>query len=120
MTNFIHQRIKRIEWAWSGLILFVRTETHAVIHIAAAIIVMGLGFLFSINTLEWIALFFAIGLVIQAEILNSVIEKLLDFIYPGIHPEIKTMKDMAAGAVLWTSIIAIIIGGIVFVPYILR
>jgi diacylglycerol kinase len=48
--------------------------------------------------------------------LNSALEKLSDKVNPEIDPEIKVIKDMAAGAVLWSAFISAVAGLIIFVP----
>jgi len=64
------------------------------------------------------------GLVIGMELINTSIEKLVDLVSPEYHPLAEKVKDIAAGAVLFDSIIAAIIGLIIFVPkiweYLLR
>ena len=51
----------------------------------------------------------AIGLVICLEMINSSIEELADFLTQGPteHEAIKRVKDVAAGAVLFASLIAL-------------
>ena len=61
----------------------------------------------------------AIGLVLVAELLNSALETLADRLHPERHPEIRSMKDMAAGAVLIASITALMIAGIYLVSRLL-
>jgi diacylglycerol kinase len=39
---------------------------------------------------------------------------------PAVHPQIKIVKDTAAGAVLWVSMFSAVIGGIIFLPEIFR
>src|SRR5699024_12485109 len=78
-----------------------------------------IGFIFKLNRFEWMSILIVIGLVIHAELLNTAIEKLLDYTKPEIHPKAKIIKDMAAGAVLIASIIAAIVGIIIFLPKLL-
>lgn len=46
-------------------------------------------------------------------------ERLLDLKHPGTHRDVKFIKDVMAAIVLFASIISIILGLIVFLPYIL-
>ncbi len=66
--------------------------------------------------MEWIAIVFAIGFVFVVEVINTVIENITDFISPDENFSIKKIKDMSAGAVLISAIIAVVIGLIVFLP----
>jgi diacylglycerol kinase len=56
--------------------------------------------------MEWIAIIFAIGIVVVSEMLNTAIEKLTDMVSPEINQKAKVVKDLAAGAVLIASIVA--------------
>ena len=68
---------------------------------------------------EWIAIVFAIAMVLAAEAVNSSIEALADLVSPSYNEAIKRTKDLAAGAVLILAIGAAIVGLIIFVPKIL-
>ena len=94
----------------------MRYEPQALIHVLAALSVIIAGIYFKITSTEWMAVVFAIGIVVVAEMLNTAIEKLTDMVSPGIHPDAKVVKDIAAGAVLMASISALTIGLIVFLP----
>lgn len=83
----------------------------------ATVLVLGLGWLCSVTAYEWMAIILAIGLVVQAEVWNTIFEKTADFIHPDYEPRIKVIKDLAASAVLWCSICAVVIGLIIFFPY---
>jgi len=84
------------------------------------VLVTALGFLLKVSTIEWMMLVLAIVSVWVAEGLNTAIEHLGDSVSPEeYHPLVGKSKDVAAGAVLISSIGAAIIGIIVFVPKIL-
>ncbi len=55
--------------------------------------------------------------VIVLELVNSVVERLLDIISPGIAPHARDIKDIMAGIVLICAIISVLIGAIVIIPY---
>jgi diacylglycerol kinase (ATP) len=61
---------------------------------------------------------FAIGLVLSVEGMNTAIEKIADFIHPDYHQKIGFIKDIAAGAVFFAAVIAIIIGLLIYYPYV--
>lgn len=112
----ITQRIKSFKYAINGLNLLFKEEHNARVHAFVALIVITVGFYFEISALEWIAVLFAIGFVITTEILNTCIENLADFISPERNEKIKVIKDIAAAAVLLSTITAIVIGLIIFLP----
>jgi len=70
--------------------------------------------------LEWAAIILVIGFVLMAELFNSVIEKLIDYLKPEIHPAAKVIKDAAAGGVLIAAITAVIIGALIFIPKLIQ
>ena len=54
-----------------------------------------------------------------AEALNTAFEFLADVASPDFHPLVKHAKDVAAGAVLISAVGSVIIGMLVFGPYVL-
>ena len=109
-------RIKSFAYAFNGLKTFFTTQHNSWIHLSAAILVIILGFIFHVNSYEWCVLIFAIGFVFVAEIFNTAIEFLSDFVSPDQHPQIGKIKDIAAGGVLISAIASAIIGLVIFVP----
>ena len=119
-NNLIIRSLKSFRYAFDGVKTLWREEHNFRIHIFAAVLVLILGFIFHISILEWISIILASGFVIGAEILNTSIENLADFVSPEKHHEIKKIKDLAAAAVLISAIVALIIGTLIFLPYILN
>ena len=58
----------------------------------------------------WGVILLTVGLVLAAELFNAAVEALTDHLHPDRHPEIRVVKDMAAGAVLLASLAAVAIG----------
>ena len=112
----IQARLKSFVYAFEGVMYFIKHEAQALIHLIAIVAVIGAGYWFNISLTEWIAVIFAIGIVVSAEMLNTAIEKLTDMVSPQINEQAKIVKDLAAGAVLIASLTAFIIGIIVFLP----
>lgn len=119
-TKFsVRARLKSFVYAWAGIIRFFKTEHNAQIHLAATAVTIILAAVLKVNKTEAVAVIFAIAFVWVTEMINTAIEKLMDFISLERHPQIKNIKDMAAGAVLVAAIVAVIIGCIVFLPKLL-
>lgn len=76
----------------------------------------GAGFYFQISTMEWIAQCLAIGLVLSIEGLNTAAEEIANFVHPDYHNKIGYIKDVAAGAVFFAAITAIVVGGFIYIP----
>lgn len=115
----IIKRARSFVHAGKGILLFLKTTHNAWIHVLVSLIVLALAWYFSVSSIEWIMLVFAIGFVFVAEAFNTAIEIDIDLTSPEYHPYARDTKDVAAGAVLIASITAIIVGFIVFVPYVL-
>lgn len=115
----LKSRIRSFGYALAGLKVFFRTEHNAWIHLSATIGVIIISFLLNISALEWVGVLFAIGLVLSAEAFNTCFEKLADRLLPYQDETVRQVKDVAAGAVLITAIIAVVIGLIIFLPKII-
>jgi diacylglycerol kinase (ATP) len=73
---------------------------------------MVLGVFLGLRLRELLVLLFTISLVLVAEMFNSAIEATVDLVQPNYHPMAKFAKDIAAGAVLITTIIALVVGAL--------
>lgn len=118
--SFLINRIKSVKYAVNGAIHLLKTEGSIQIQVVIALIMTVIGFFFDLSALEWIVQFLAIGMVITAESLNTAIEKLADFIHPEYHEKIGIIKDISAGASVFAALVAMIIGGIIYLPKILQ
>jgi undecaprenol kinase/diacylglycerol kinase (ATP) len=116
----IRKRIQSFKYAFRGLKTVFEEEHNARIHLLAAVIVIVSGLAFRISVLEWLAITLTVGFVISAEIINSSIENLCDFVSPGKNDLIKKIKDLSAAAVLVSAITSVAIGLIVFLPKIIK
>lgn len=114
--GFFSREAESFACAFRGIAALLKSEVHARIHLAATVAVVALGWWFEITRNEWIAVVLAIGLVLVAEALNTAIEYVADLAHPDEHPEVKKLKDLAAAAVLFASIIALIVGLLIFWP----
>lgn len=117
--GFVKGFAKSLRFSLAGLYQILRSERNARIHLVLAIVALAAGMLMGVSNVELAAIFFAIIIVFFAEIVNTVVEKTLDLIDTNHRPEIKLIKDMAAGAVLVTSIGAFVIGVAIFRDHIL-
>lgn len=114
----MNKRLAAFKYAFRGLFLGLRSEIHLKVHLVFALAVSCLGFYFEISKSEWLIILLCIGIVISAELFNSAIEQLADRITLENDAHIKAAKDLAAGAVLITAIISLVIGLIIFIPHI--
>jgi undecaprenol kinase len=101
------QRLKNaIAGIWYGLTTehSLRLHASALVLLLIALIVLRPGAI-------WTALvLLAAGGVIAAELLNTAVEALSDLVQPEEHPQIRIVKDCAAGAVLIASMTGLCVG----------
>jgi len=110
----IIKRLLSFRYAFRGIFFMIRTQHNAWIHLFASMVVIVAGFWFSISTTEWMMVIISIGLVLAAEAFNTAIELLVDKISPDYDEKAGIIKDVAAGAVLFTAVTAAAVGIIVF------
>lgn len=107
---------RSFRYAAQGILDLFRFENNARIHLFAAIGVIIAGFYFNLSTTEWALVVTQVALVWAAEAFNTALEKLADAVSAEYHPLIKSVKDLAAGAVLIVAISAAIVGTLIFYP----
>jgi undecaprenol kinase len=112
----IRKVLRSFSFAVQGIAIALKKETNLKIHFTVTFIVIILGFLVSLSLTEWLFILFAIGGVISFELLNTAIERGVDLVTKEYHPLAKQAKDIAAGAVLVYTIVAVLVGMIIFVP----
>lgn len=117
-NGFVKGRIKSLKFAIGGAIKLITTEHSIMVQSSLAVIITIAGFYFNITKEEWLFQTVAIGMVLSIEGLNTAVEKIADFIHPDYHKKIGFIKDIAAGAVFFAAITALIIGTIIYYPYI--
>lgn len=114
----IRARLASFKYAFQGLGHVLRAEHNFVVHLAAAIAVIALGAILQISKAEWLIIILCIGLVLITEILNTAIEWLVDMVSPQRNEKAGKIKDIAAASVLMAALVALVVGIVVFVPYI--
>ena len=107
---------KALRYALEGLGYALRTQPNMRFHLFATVLVIVASGVLLRTSFEWAAIFLAIGLVWVAELINTSIEAMVDLLSPEIQERAKVAKDVAAGAVLAATFVAIAVGVVVFVP----
>lgn len=101
--------------ARKGMRLALKSEINIRVHFCVAMIVVALAFILQFSIERMCILLLTIGLVICSEMLNSAIEFSLDAVFKNKYSKLVGMaKDISAGAVMLASIIAVIIGVLLF------
>ncbi|MBM3676922.1 MAG: phosphatase PAP2 family protein [Actinobacteria bacterium] len=117
MSRRVHKTPSLLEsfnFAFEGIIHVLRTQRNMRIHFLVATLVLVAALVFDVSRLELIALLLAIAFVLVAEMINTAVEAAVDVASTSFDPMAKLAKDIAAGAVLISSLTAVGVGYLVF------
>lgn len=102
------------KYAANGIKAAYVNEKNFRIHCAAAVLVAAAGIILGLSLTELAVIFFATGLVLVAELINTAIEKTVDMITKEYSEDAKLIKDISAGFVLIAAVTAALVGVIIF------
>ena len=122
MTKFKQQGFSNtFKNARKGMRLVLKSEINIRVHFCLAMVALALAFLFDFSVERMCILLLTIGFVIVTEMENSAIEYSLDAVFHNRYSRLVGMaKDISAGAVMFASVIAIVIGVLLFGSAILK
>lgn len=109
---------RSVAHAGRGIIFALKNERNFQIEMIATLSVMALMAWLPLSTTENIFLILAITAVLSIELVNTAIERVMDILKPRVHPYARVVKDIMAGAVLVVSCGSLLIGIVIFSPYI--
>jgi len=101
---------RSFEHAYRGIVYAVRTQRNMRIHAIVAALVLVASLLIGVSALELTVLLLTIMLVFVTEMLNTALEFVVDLVTREYHPLAKLAKDVSAGAVLVSSVGAVLVG----------
>jgi undecaprenol kinase len=116
----LRQFTSSLRYAFRGLAYAVKNEKNFQNEMAIGILVIIAMFYFDVTRGEMVVLFVVIMAVLIMELLNTAMERVIDILKPKIHPYAKLVKDLMAASVLMMSILTIILGLIIFMPYLVQ
>ncbi len=108
--------LRSFRWAGQGLRYCVKRERNFQLHCCIAGLVIVTGFGLQISFYEWMVITICIALTLTFEMFNTAIEHLCNIVQPSLHPAVKIIKDVCAGAVLLIALMSVICGAIIFIP----
>lgn len=111
--------IRSFSYAFDGIKHAFKNEPSFRVHIALSLLVAFAAFFFKFSLIEWAVLAVTIFLVISLEMVNTAIEAVVDLVSPEIRDMAKVAKDVTAGAVFFSAMMAIGIGILLFLPKVL-
>jgi diacylglycerol kinase len=113
------KRFKRsLHHALDGIRYAVVHEKNFRLEIMAALLVVVFIFIFDVKNWEAIILILMIMWVFISELTNTVLERVVDILKPRIHPYARLIKDLMAAVVLISAVGSVIVGVIIFYPYV--
>lgn len=115
--HFLFEHVKSYKYAWRGLCEILTGELNFRILLFFSIIVVIVGFIVELNSVEWMILAFTLTFLLVSEAFNKSIETACDAICVDYCEDIRFAKDVAAGAVLLVALLSIIVITIIFWPY---
>lgn len=115
-SGYARDRIRSVGYALKGAWILLSSEGSIQVQFVIALLMTGAGWFFEISSEEWMFQWLAIGMVMGLEGVNTAVEKLSDYVQPDTDPRIGRLKDVSAGAVLMASVVACIVGGIIYFP----
>lgn len=103
--------------ARKGMQLAIKSEKNIRVHLATALFVMLLGVFLGLDSVKICILLLTVAMVVSMEMINSAIEFSLDAVFHNRYSKLVGMaKDISAGAVMFVTIIAVVIGCLIFLP----
>ncbi len=116
MTKFKQQGFTNtFKNARKGMRLVLKSERNIRVHFCIAMAVLALAIVLDFSIERMCILLLTIAFVIATEMLNSAIEFSLDAVFHNRYSKLVGMaKDISAGAVMFASVVAIIVGVLLF------
>lgn len=111
-----HTWRRKFATAFRGLLVGVRGQRSFLVHLPVALGVVAWGVALRVDVARLAVLLLCVGLVCSAELLNSAVESLARSVTAEYDPHIRDALDIAAGAVLAASLVAVAVGALVLVP----
>lgn len=112
--------LRSITYALAGITYVVRTQRNIRIELMIALAATLAGVFFRITAVEWALVILCIGMVLSAELINTVVELAVDLLSPQFHPLAKIAKDAGAGAVLVAALASVGVGVAIWGPRLWR
>lgn len=105
---------KSFKYAFSGLIHTLLNEPNFRVQLVIVCATVYFGFRYGISHIEWGLLIIANGLLLSAEMINTVVENFIDVLIKEEQEGAKIIKDVSAGFVLITALTLLIIFFLIF------
>lgn len=114
----LSQLFSSFRHALRGIAVVYRDEQSFRIQVFLSLVVLAFSFYFPISNFQFLTVLILIAAVLVLEIVNSIFERIIDSFKPRIHPIVRDIKDVMAGAVLIVSLVSAAAGVTIFWPYV--
>ncbi|MDZ7958375.1 MAG: diacylglycerol kinase family protein [Aulosira sp. DedQUE10] len=105
------------KYAWAGISYSFQTQRNFRIHVGVGVVAIALSVVLNLSAVEIAVIGITSGLVLALELLNTAIESLVDLTVKQTYHELaKIAKDCAAGAVLVSALVAVLVAGMLLLP----
>ena len=112
--------LSSFRYAFEGVRTVFQEERNMRSHTFSMLSVLVVSLFLNLALYEWLWIILVCFLMLVMEIWNTVIENIVDLVSPHYHPLAKKVKDMAAAAVLLTSVFSVVIGSLILIPKIVK
>ena len=117
MKNRKQPLFKSFGYAFEGIWTGISKERNMKIHCLAVILVTAVGTFVGLTPMEWCICLLLFGMVISLELVNTAVEAVVDLVTEHTKQHSNIENDTSYGAVLFTAIMAVIIGFIIFITH---
>ena len=108
------------KFAGRGIIRVFLCERSFRLQLLCFVLTVIAGFIFRITGTEWIFIVLAGSMVLITEMINTALEYAVDLVTEEYRILAEHIKNISAGAVLVSSLLAVVVGLIIFIPYFLE
>ncbi len=116
MMRHARRQVKSYRYAAKGVKYTLSTQVNIWVHLLVALVVLVLAYFLHFTTTQFLILILTIGLVVATELCNTAIEEMTNLLSPEYNQQAGVVKDIGAGAVLVSTLIAAIVGLVLFGP----
>jgi len=114
------RHLRSQKYAWTGLLKTFDHERNFRIELIAAAFAVTISYFLKISTIEFAVIFLCVGFVLIMEAINGIVELMCDLITKEYHKDIEYAKDAMAGAVLMSAITTVVVGVLIWSPYLIE
>ncbi|MBE9211836.1 diacylglycerol kinase family protein [Plectonema cf. radiosum LEGE 06105] len=109
------------KYAWAGITYAFQTQRNFRIHLSVCALAIGLSVFLHLKAVEVAVIAVTSGLVLALELLNTAVESVVDLtVEQKYHELAKIAKDCAAGAVLVSALVAVLVAAMLILPPLLE